>query len=72
MAAAMAAMAAGLQTNSAAAFGFPNSQTPNSSPAGLAANTLLPNMMSPTALSALMGDKSMDEKQVCYFERFDY
>eukprot|EP00108_Taenia_solium_P007487 TsM_000098100 transcript=TsM_000098100 gene=TsM_000098100 len=63
MAAAMAAMAAGLQTNSAAAFGFPNSQTPNSSPAGLAANSLLPNMMSPTALSALMGDKSMDEKQ---------
>ena len=64
MAAAMAAMAAGLQAGNPAAFGFPTSQTPTSVHGGLPPNSFLPGMMSPSALSALMGDKSMDEKQV--------
>uniref|UniRef100_A0A5K3FA89 TLE_N domain-containing protein n=1 Tax=Mesocestoides corti TaxID=53468 RepID=A0A5K3FA89_MESCO len=67
MAAAMAAMAAAAlptpPTAPAAAFGFPGVHTPTSTPGGVPPNNILPTMMSPAALSALMADKSMDEKQ---------
>lgn len=72
MAAAMAAMAAAgipMPPVSSAAFGFPGTQVPVSAPSAVP-NNLMPSMMNPAALSALMTDKTLDDKQVCYSVAF--